>query len=71
MAIAIGDELDQQSVLLGELGEEVDTTHNRMRAAQRKMELLLRASGDWAWPCTVFGLVVLLMLLMAVAWHLF
>lgn len=70
VAIAIGDELDEQNALLGTLDEEVGTTHSRLHAAQRKTALLLRTSGGWAWPCAVFGLTVLLMLLIAVAWHL-
>ena len=71
MAIAIGDELDQQNALLGELEADVGATHSRMRAAQRKMQQLMRSQGGWAWTCTLFGLAVLLVLLIGVVWRLF
>jgi len=71
VALAIGEELDQQNVLLESLDEDVGTTQQRLSAAQKRIKHVLRDRGSWQWSCAVFGLLALLVVIIGLAWRLF
>ena len=71
MAIAIGHELEEQNMLLEEIDDEVGTTNQRMRAAQKRMQHILRDRGSLRITCALFGLATLLVLIIGIAWRLF
>ena len=45
IALTVNEELDLQARLLDDLDEDVDVTHNRMRAAQKKLKSVMARSG--------------------------
>lgn len=63
----IGAELVSQEALLDELDEDVDTTHTRMRAAQKKMLDVMRRAGSNTQLVIIGVLVVLLIILVVLA----
>ena len=66
MGLQIGEELELQTNIIGELEEEVDTTKSRLTVARNMMNKLGRKMGKW--QSVVLGaLVVLLIILVAVA----
>lgn len=67
MGRAIGEELDGQSRLLGEVGDEMDITHSRLRAAQKRMADIIRSSGGTSQLCVVIVLSIILAVLVIFA----
>jgi len=70
VAVAIGEELDQQNFLLEELDEDVANTSTRMQAAQQKLRRVLQDRGSWKFLCLMFGLLVILIFLIGLLWRL-
>ncbi len=60
MAVTIDDELALHNRLLDDLDEDVNVTHSRMRAAQKRVRQVLRASGGCKFSCTAFALALVL-----------
>ena len=66
MGLQIGDEIELQTQVMGEVEEEMDTTRSRLKTAQKMMNKLGKKMGKWQ-SVVMGGLVVLLIILMAVA----
>lgn len=64
MGKTIGRELDDQSVLLGELDKETDTVKSRLEAAQRKITNIINKSGAKGQMYMIGGLIILLVVLL-------
>ena len=61
LALTINEELHIQEQLLEDFEEEVDVSHNKMRAAQKRIKGVLQASrGDWRGMLLAAGLITLL-----------
>lgn len=63
MALTIDEELSLHNRLLTELDEDVEVTHSRMRAAQKRVRQILRDSGGCKFSCAAFGLALILVVL--------
>ncbi|KAG7491440.1 hypothetical protein MATL_G00003730 [Megalops atlanticus] len=64
MSSRIGDELDEQSVMLGEFSEEMDQTGSRMDSVLKKMEkvsLMTNSRRQW---CAIGVLVVIMIVVL-------
>ncbi|BDA42077.1 probable Syntaxin-6 [Coccomyxa sp. Obi] len=61
----IHGELESQSRMLDELDEEVETTHHRLAAAQKKMNNVLKKMGMRGQLCLIVFLIIVLVLLLA------
>ncbi|KAG2443171.1 hypothetical protein HYH02_009580 [Chlamydomonas schloesseri] len=59
----IGNELAEQERMLDELDQDVDTTHSRLKAAQKKMQELIRKSGSNTQLVLIVVLIVILVVL--------
>ncbi|WIA15027.1 hypothetical protein OEZ86_003679 [Tetradesmus obliquus] len=62
VGLTIHEELASQGQMLDELGEDVDTTHSRLRATQKKVLDVIKKSGT----TTQLGLIVFLMIVLVV-----
>ncbi|KAK9909708.1 hypothetical protein WJX75_006414 [Coccomyxa subellipsoidea] len=60
----IHGELESQSRMLDELDEEVETTHHRLAAAQKKMNNVLKKIGMRSQLCLIVFLIAILVLLL-------
>lgn len=63
MSQRIGDELDEQNVLLDDLGHEVDMTDSRLQQTLQKIEKVLRLSDDKKQTYVLIGLIVILVVI--------
>jgi hypothetical protein len=59
----MGQELGLQGQMLDELGEEMDGTHTRLAAAQKKVQYVLDRAGSKGQLCIIAALVVALVIL--------
>ncbi|GBF87781.1 hypothetical protein Rsub_00492 [Raphidocelis subcapitata] len=62
VGLTIHEELESQGRMLDELGEDVDTTHSRLRATQKKIMDVIRKSGT----NTQLGVIVFLVVVLVV-----
>lgn len=62
VGLTIHEELASQGQMLDELGEDVDITHSRLRATQKKVLDVIKKSGT----TTQLGLIVFLMIVLVV-----
>ncbi|GFR49902.1 hypothetical protein Agub_g12008 [Astrephomene gubernaculifera] len=60
---AMATELAEQGNLLEELDQDVDTTHSRLKAAQKKMAELIRKSGSNTQLVLIVALIVILVVM--------
>ncbi|EFJ47641.1 Qc-SNARE, Syn8/Syntaxin8-family [Volvox carteri f. nagariensis] len=60
IALAIGEEVDLQTRLLDDLADDVDVTHNRLRAATARVRHVLKSSSNWRLGMCAFLLVITL-----------
>lgn len=68
LALTINEELHVQERLLEDFEEEVDVSHNKMRAAQKRIKGVLKgSSGDWRGMLLAAGLVILLVFILLLA----
>lgn len=58
---------DVQQRMLTNLGEDMDVTQTRLKAAQKRMSELIRKSGGMTQLCVVVVLSIILVVLVAVA----
>jgi hypothetical protein len=70
IALTINEELGLQERLLDELDEDVDVTHSRLKAAQKKLGGVLRQSGGCKTMLFTIGLMVILMIVIVVCFKL-
>jgi len=63
----IGEELDLHTRLLGDLEEDVDVTHSRLRAATKRVRYIIKHSSNWKGGLFIFGLIVVLTLVILIA----
>ena len=67
MGRQIGEELGTQNQMLSELDADMDSTSNRLAAAQKKMTHVLKKAGMRGQLCIIGVLLVLLVVLLLVA----
>ena len=67
VGLAIHGELTSQHQLLEALDEDVDITGSRIKAAQAKIQDVLKRSGGNCQICTIVALTVILLILIVVA----
>lgn len=68
LALTINQELHVQERLLEDFEEEVDVSHNKMRAAQKRIKGVLKGSkGDWRGMLLAAGLIILLVFILLLA----
>ena len=67
VGLTIHGELTSQQQLLNALDEDVDITGSRIKAAQAKIQDILKRSGGNCQMCTIIGLTVVLLILIVVA----
>ncbi|KAL3156501.1 hypothetical protein ABBQ38_000801 [Trebouxia sp. C0009 RCD-2024] len=68
LALTINEELHVQERLLEDFEEEVDVSHNKLRAAQKRIKGVLKgSSGDWRGMLLAAGLIVLLVFILLLA----
>ena len=70
IALTVNEELDLHRRLLDDLDEDVDVTHSRMRAAQKKLKHVMRRAGTWRSMCFMILLMVILAVVIIVAFKL-
>ena len=66
IALTINEELDLHQRLLDDLDDDVEVSQSRMRAAQKKLSLVMKNSGNCKGLCTSILLMVGLALLILV-----
>ncbi|KAK9819807.1 hypothetical protein WJX72_002665 [[Myrmecia] bisecta] len=62
IALTIDQELDLHTSLLGELDEDVEVSHSRLRAAQKRLRGVMKNSGN----CKSMLLIVMLMVILTI-----
>lgn len=68
LALTINEELHVQERLLEDFEEEVDVSHNKMRAAQKRIKGVLKgSSGDWRSILLAAALICLLIFVVLIA----
>lgn len=71
LALTIHEELHVQERLLEDFEEEVDVSHNKMRAAQKRIKGVLQGSkGDWRAMLLAAGLIILLVFILLLVFRL-
>ena len=60
IALTINEELDLHQRLLDDLDDDVEVSQSRMRAAQKKLKLVMKNSGNCKGLCTSILLMVIL-----------
>ena len=60
IALTINEELDLHQRLLDELDDDVDVSQSRMRAASKKLKLVMKNTGNCKSLCTSILLMVAL-----------
>ena len=71
LALTINEELHVQERLLEDFEEEVDVSHNKMRAAQKRIKGVLQGSrGDWRGMLLAAGLIILLVFVLLLVFKL-
>ncbi len=66
IALQINEEASLHNRLLGELDEDVDVTSSRLRAAQRRLKVVLRKSGSCKTQLLIFLLLVILVVVVVI-----
>ncbi|XP_062311715.1 syntaxin-10 [Osmerus eperlanus] len=64
MSGRIGDELDEQAVMLGEFGDEMDQTGSRMDSVLKKMEKVSHMTSSRRQWCAIGVLVVIMVVVL-------
>ena len=70
IALTVNEELDLHHRLLEDLDEDVEVTHSRMRAAQKKLKHVMRRAGNCRSMCVMIALMVALAVVMIIAFKL-
>ena len=60
IALTVNEELSLQARLLDELDEDVDVSHSRLRAAQKRLKHVLATSGNCRSLCITIALMCVL-----------
>lgn len=68
MAVAIGDEIDHQNIMLDEMADDVEMTSGRMDAVLGRMDKMLKTSSRCQTWTILTLMAVLFLLMILVAW---
>ena len=71
IALTVNEELGLQVRLLDELDEDVDVSHSRLRAAQKRLKHVLATSGNCRSLCITIGLMCILAVVILIGFKLF
>ena len=71
IALTVNEELGLQARLLDELDEDVDVSHSRLRAAQKRLKHVLATSGNCRSLCITIGLMCVLAVVILIGFKLF
>ena len=66
IALTINEELDLHQRLLDDLDDDVEVSQSRMRAARKKLNLVMKNSGNCKSLCTTILLMVILAVIILV-----
>lgn len=69
IALTINEELGLQERLLDELEEDVDVSHSRLKAAQKKLGKVMKQSGTCTSMLVTIGLMLVLMIIVIVGFR--
>lgn len=69
IALTINEELGLQERLLGELEEDVDVSHSRLKAAQKKLSKVMKQSGTCTSMLVTIGLMLILMVIVVIGFR--
>lgn len=70
IALTINEELGLQERLLEELDEDVEVSHSRLKVAQKKLNTVMRQSGNCRSMLITIGLMFVLMIVIVVCFKL-
>ena len=70
IALTVNEELDLHHRLLEDLDEDVEVTHSRMRAAQKKLKHVMQRAGNCRSMCVMIALMVALAVVIIIAFKL-
>lgn len=70
IALTINEELGLQERLLDELDEDVDVSHSRLKAAQKKLGAVMRQAGNCRTTLITIGLMFVLMIIIVICFKL-
>ena len=70
IALQINEEVGLHTRLLEDLDEHVDSTSSRLKAAQRRLQLVMRRSGSCKTSLLIFLLGVILVVVLVVGFKL-
>ena len=70
IALTVNEELDLHHRLLEDLDEDVEVTHSRMRAAQKKLKHVMRRAGKCRSMCFMIALMVILAVVIIIVFKL-
>lgn len=70
IALTINEELSLQERLLDDLEEDVDVSHSRLKAAQKKLGTVMRQSGSCYGLLITIGLMFALMIIIVICFKL-
>ena len=70
LALTINEELSLQENLLEDFEQDVDVSHNKMRAAQKRLKGILRNSGDCKCMLLAICLIAILLVVIIVGFKL-
>lgn len=71
MSHQIGNELEEQNLILDEFGHEMDNTESRMDTTMKKMAKVMHMSNDkrqWCAIGVLLGVILIIILLFIVLW---
>jgi len=63
MGRRIGDEVDEQNLLLDDLGHEIDMTDSKLQQVMVKVEKVMRLTNDKRQNCVLFSLIIVMIII--------
>lgn len=70
IALTVNEELDLHRRLLDDLDEDVEVSHSRLKAAQKKLKIVMKRSGNCKSMCFTILLMVVLAVVLVIAFKL-
>lgn len=70
IALTVNEELDLHRRLLDDLDEDVDVSYSRLKAAQKKLKIVMKKSGNCKSMCFTILLMAVLAVVLVIAFKL-
>jgi syntaxin 8 len=65
IAISIGDEMDEQNVLLDDMNDNVDNTNHRLNNTNKKIDKIMEIAKN-KYTCFIIVLIIILVILIMI-----